>query len=722
LTTKGFLSFLSPEPNHEEFFLSLPTARYRYGTLDTYTRWLQDERESNLFFLVANSGNGKRKDGDITSVRAFYVDFDKGERYVDGRVVRSDGSTLAVHLEPSLVVNSKNGDHLYWVLSTPSSDLAAFTATQKSLIAYYSSDISIHDLSRVMRLPGSVHNKVAGEPFMVTWELASGIRYTVAQVTGGLSQPVESSKVADCRDLRTVEDCLSAISAAGRGNRNDTLNACAFRIAHIEQDNGRNPESVRDAITWAVRRMSAPLSGDEVITTIDSAFAEAKNRPNDLSKPHTAERLLRLPDAHTYGTSLAELWEGSIKLHEQTERWHQYTPSKGIWREITARDVDMAVTTSIDLSVYKPPTLAWVRETVHFASLTARMAAEGLETDDNLLPFTNGVLDKTTGILSPHAAGNNFVWTLPVPFDPEATAPIFTQWLDDVTGGDTGVQRLLLAVLGATIHRRSDLQKFFELYGTGGTGKSTFLRVAQDLVGKDNYTSTSLERLENNKFDLARCAGKALVVCPDQPAYHGTLSSLQRMTGGDDVPFEKKGKDATGFTFKGVILIASNKPMAPTTSMSALARRRETIPFFHVVKKVDPRFSEKLRSELAGITNLILKLSQDDITDIILSTDSIPTIKETRRSVLLETSPLAAWVDECCVFAPDHSTAVGMVGNKGSLYGDYTDFCESTGTKPKSLNTFSADLLDFGLSVGVALVKKKTMYGRHITGIKLKAM
>ena len=377
---------------------------------------------------------------------------------------------------------------------------------------------------------------------------------------------------------------------------------------------------------------------------------------------------------------------------------------------------------SVDPAVYKPTSVKWVLDAIHYASARARMAPEGLTTADNLLPFTNGVLDKTTGILSPHAAGNNFMWTLPVPYDPKASAPIFTKWLDDVTGGDTGVQNLLIAVLAAIIHRRADLQKFFEMVGTGGTGKSTYLRVAQDLVGKDNSTSTSLERIENNKFDLARCAGKALVLCPDQGAYHGTLDNLQSLTGGDSVPYEKKGKDATGFVFEGTILLASNKPMAPVTSQSALARRRITIPFYNVVKKVDPRFSEKLRSELAGITNLILKLSQDDIANIILNVDDIPTIKETRRAVLLETSPLAAWVDECTIFVPNHSTAVGMVGNRGSLYGNYTDFCESTGTKPKSLNTFSADLLDFGESVGVTLVKKKTMHGRHIVGIKLEAM
>jgi len=285
-STKEFLSFLSPESKHKELFLSLPTARSRYGTIATHTRWLQGEAQDNLFFLVGNSVNGKRKDSDITSIRAFYIDFDGGERYTDGRVVRPDGSTLAPHLEPSLVVNSKNGSHLYWVLETPSSDLTAFTAMQKSLIAHYSSDTAIHDTARVMRLPGSIHNKVEGEPFMVTWALASGIRYTVEQVECGLRHAVEISK-AQSADLRTVADCLLAISGAASGNRNDTLNACAYRIAHIEQDGGRNPKDERQNIINAALRMNAPMMRHEIMTTVDSATLKPRADRTPLASQST---------------------------------------------------------------------------------------------------------------------------------------------------------------------------------------------------------------------------------------------------------------------------------------------------------------------------------------------------------------------------------------------------------------------------------------------------
>jgi putative DNA primase/helicase len=50
----------------------------------------------------------------------------------------------------------------------------------------------------------------------------------------------------------------------------------------------------------------------------------------------------------------------------------------------------------------------------------------------------------------------------------------------------------LLAFLSAVVTRRSDLQRYLELIGGGGTGKSTFMALAKALAGEENAVSSQL--------------------------------------------------------------------------------------------------------------------------------------------------------------------------------------------------------------------------------------
>ena len=103
-------------------------------------------------FVVINAG-GQRKD-EITRVRAVFAD-------TDGAPLEP---ILACGLEPHLVVESSPGKwHVYWLVDGLA--LEDFTRVQKAIAAEFHTDTSVSDLPRVMRLPGSWHQK--GAPWMV---------------------------------------------------------------------------------------------------------------------------------------------------------------------------------------------------------------------------------------------------------------------------------------------------------------------------------------------------------------------------------------------------------------------------------------------------------------------------------------------------------------------------------------------------------------------------
>lgn len=100
----------------------------------------------------------RRLTENVIRIRALFADADDPERLPE---VKSAIRRLG--LQPSIVVESSPGKrHFYWL--TDDCPLGEFAAAQKALAAALGTDPSVHDLPRVMRLPGFIHRK--GAPSM----------------------------------------------------------------------------------------------------------------------------------------------------------------------------------------------------------------------------------------------------------------------------------------------------------------------------------------------------------------------------------------------------------------------------------------------------------------------------------------------------------------------------------------------------------------------------
>ncbi len=103
-------------------------------------------------YLCVNETNGKgRKTTDVVRVRSVFADF--------------DGVNLPDSFDesPSMIVESSPGKyHVYYF--TNDTPLAGFAQIQKAMAYKFNSDPVVHDLPRVMRVPGFFHNKK--EPFL----------------------------------------------------------------------------------------------------------------------------------------------------------------------------------------------------------------------------------------------------------------------------------------------------------------------------------------------------------------------------------------------------------------------------------------------------------------------------------------------------------------------------------------------------------------------------
>ena len=129
--------------------------RVLHGTLAEHWATLQRLNEQGAgIFVTVNETDGKgRCSNNIVRVRAVFVD-------LDGAPLEP---VLANGRPPHIVTETSPGRwHPYWrVVDLP---LDQFASVQKSLIECFDGDPNVHDLPRVMRLPGFMHRK--GKPFL----------------------------------------------------------------------------------------------------------------------------------------------------------------------------------------------------------------------------------------------------------------------------------------------------------------------------------------------------------------------------------------------------------------------------------------------------------------------------------------------------------------------------------------------------------------------------
>ena len=102
---------------------------------------------------------------------------------------------------------------------------------------------------------------------------------------------------------------------------------------------------------------------------------------------------------------------------------------------------------------------------------------------------------------------------VPFEYDPEATAPRWNQFLEELWPQDRDSVRALQEWFGYVVSGRTHLHKMLFLVGPTRAGKSVAAGVLAGLVGRGNVASPSLATLGMN-FGLQPLIGKSLAIIP----------------------------------------------------------------------------------------------------------------------------------------------------------------------------------------------------------------
>ncbi len=146
-----------------------------YGTLETNLSGLiqANEKGKDIYFTVNELKTGiKRTKDKYIRTRAVHIDDDGDEKH-GGRTNPKD-----FPLQPNIIVHTSPGKfHYYWLTDTTDGD--ATEQVLRGMAVQYNGDPSTTDRTRIMRLPGFVHN---GSGVQVRYEVLSDTPYPWATI------------------------------------------------------------------------------------------------------------------------------------------------------------------------------------------------------------------------------------------------------------------------------------------------------------------------------------------------------------------------------------------------------------------------------------------------------------------------------------------------------------------------------------------------------------
>jgi Family of unknown function (DUF5906) len=128
-------------------------------------------------------------------------------------------------------------------------------------------------------------------------------------------------------------------------------------------------------------------------------------------------------------------------------------------------------------------------------------------------------------------------------------------------------------------------------------------------LGRLNVTSSTLQRLETDRFATARLVGKLANICADLPTSHlQTVSVFKQLTGVDTIPCERKFKEPFDADLYARQIFSANEPPKSSESDDAFFSRWLVILMDHIYRGTDedrPRkeIDAELRQseELSGV-------------------------------------------------------------------------------------------------------------------------
>lgn len=360
-----------------------------------------------------------------------------------------------------------------------------------------------------------------------------------------------------------------------------------------------------------------------------------------------------------------------------------------------------------------------LRNVLELASGLSSALSTEFDTDAFLLNLRNGTYDLRRGVFRQHQPEDMITKMAHVHFNPDAICPMWMLFLFEICQDDWDLVEYLQKIAGLLLSGRSDYQYLFFLYGKGANGKSTLIKVWQQVLSEFSVTIPidtllSKQKSASDEYHLARLKGARMAVSSEIPSGRRLNESLIKdLTSNDPIiarsPYEEPFQyDPT----HKLILVGNHKP-AITGLDHGIWRRIRIFPFEYTFPEDKRRPMEEVlkefRDEASGILNWMIEGYRLVVKDGLDMPDAVKKATEEYRQ---ESDSIQAFLDEQTL-----RTTYSKVPLK-DLWQSYTVWCETNGERRvgSSNREFAAILREKGLDVKAGAKGLAFVYGLELKG------
>lgn len=575
-------------------------------------------------YVTVNETDGKgRTKENIVSIRSVFAD--------------QDGGPLPpLPLEPTLVIESKRGQHLYWRVG-PEMTAEEFRSAQKGIAHRLGTDPSVCDPPRVMRLAGFYHMKDPANPFFVTVKSASDHRYTKDEIFAAFPpKPAPTQLNSQLKPEETSKGPLDAFASwaeslpTEQGQANPLRGRNCTLLLLIREGLGcrvSEPELQRISHNYCRRAgldttIASKMLQRQVQEHAKSPFVSYYIKPKKKCSAAEAMELFLIESEL--------LDESHLKLRYYKDDFYRYLGDRYARVPRTELRAEAMAFLQSHTSSGMVATLGFannvvgnlegktlVPETIPLSSFLSDI----IRSETRLVPMENGILDVDQYMaangspLLPHTPDFFSTCCLPYAYDPKARCPTWQKFLNEALP-DLEIQTFLQEWFGYNLVFDTSHHLFVMLIGQGANGKTVVCGVLRSLLGKENVSSVGLEQFDPKRtFPLAAMSGKLANIVEEIGETEKTAEGvLKDFVSGGTMTIEKKHKDPFETSATARLTFATNVMPRFTDRSSGLWRRIMPVPFLNQVldpakqdkRLVQSKFWEE-SGELPGVLNWALQ-------------------------------------------------------------------------------------------------------------------
>lgn len=338
------------------------------------------------------------------------------------------------------------------------------------------------------------------------------------------------------------------------------------------------------------------------------------------------------------------------------------------------------------------PTLKANHRTEVLKYLEIRTPEESQTSDANLIAFRNGVLDLETDELKPFSPDHVITNMIPWDYNPNAYSELADKTLNKISCNDPEIRSLLEECIGYCFFRQNELSKSFFLTGSGSNGKSTFLDMVKNVLGRQNYVSLDLDEL-SERFSATTMFGKLANIgddISDEFLQGKAIAQFKKVVSGNDIKAENKGQDAYFFKPTVKLLFSANEiPRMRNKGFDAIKRRLVIIPFNAKFTKDDPDYDSRIT----------WKLKKQDVAEYLIALGIKGLHRVLENQVFTESSKVSEEIDTfekdnnpILLFLEDIEEHEILNHETKEVFARYDTFCSENGFQRMAMQTFTKEI------------------------------